>query len=491
MALAGLEGKIEEYVALKAYGLNTLEVDVKDENGKIGFVSPKMPKLAREIGAAQPYYDVQHVVRTVHAAGMYLIGRVVVMEDPTLSAARPELALLRPDGSRWVNNGGLGWMNPYDQRVWQYVVGVGKAAAKAGFDEIQFDYVRFPTDGDVSQIVYRHRVREPKGNTIARFLRYAGSQLHPLGVRVSADVFGLAATHDLGIGQVPKKVAPYVDALYPMVYPSHFCPGEYGIPDPDAYPGRTVARALLDFRRQLKGKGDADPVAAGLLARAPVRADRGHRPDRGRPAAARRRVPALEPGGGVHPGGAVRLVRGGDRRRASAAARRHRARRARGLVRAHRRAGRRGDWAIVVRADEKLLAVKRVQGGSFDFVVSLPRRDATVRVSLYGADGKRRLTRPSAHVFGLPRSAEPAAVLRDRRTARSSARSACSRARSRARAASYVEDLVTGRGAVVERAGALSGGVDAEGRDRGRGAARPTPGSRSPGRTSTRCSGGC
>jgi len=253
MALAGIEGKIDEYVALKAFGLNTLEVDVKDENGKIGFLSPDTPKLAREIGSAQPFYDVDKVVRAVHAAGMYLIGRVVVMEDPTLSAARPDLALLRPDGSRWTTSGGLGWVNPYDRRVWRYVVGVGEAAARAGFDEIQFDYVRFPSDGDVSQIVYRHKVREPKGTTIARFLRYASSQLHPLGVRVSADVFGLAATHDLGIGQVPKRVAPYVDALYPMVYPSHFGSGEYGIQDPDAYPGRTVARALLDFRRQLKG----------------------------------------------------------------------------------------------------------------------------------------------------------------------------------------------------------------------------------------------
>jgi hypothetical protein len=146
-------------------------------------------------------------------------------------------------------------MNPYDRRVWKYVVDVAAAAAKAGFDEIQFDYVRFPSDGDLSQIVYRHKPAEPKGTTIARFLRYAGAQLHPLGVRVSADVFGLAATHDLGIGQVPKRIAPYVDALYPMVYPSHYSAGEYGIDQPDAYPGRTVARALLDFRRQLKGKG--------------------------------------------------------------------------------------------------------------------------------------------------------------------------------------------------------------------------------------------
>jgi hypothetical protein len=257
MALAGIEGKLDDYVALQGYGLNTIEVDVKDENGKVGFVSPAVPALAKQIGAAQPYYDVRQVVRKVHEAGMYLIGRVVVFEDPELSAARPELAVLRPDGSRWLNNAGLGWVNPYDRRVWGYVVGVGAAAAKAGFDEIQFDYVRFASDGDLSQIVYPHAVGEPKGTTIARFLRYASGQLHPLGVRVSADVFGLAATHDLGIGQVPKRIAPYLDALYPMVYPSHFSSGEFGLQDPDAYPGRTVARALLDFRRQLKGKGMA------------------------------------------------------------------------------------------------------------------------------------------------------------------------------------------------------------------------------------------
>jgi hypothetical protein len=253
MALAGLNGKIDEYVALKRSGLNTLEVDVKDEYGRIGFVSSDLPELAREIGAAQPYFDVRFVVGKVHAAGMYLIGRVVVFEDPALSAARPDLAVLRTDGSRWLNNGGLGWTNPYDKRVWRYAVAIGRAAAKAGFDEIQFDYVRFPSDGDLSQIVYRHKRAEPKGITIASFLRYASRQLHPLGVRVSADVFGLAATHDLGIGQVPKRIAPYLDAIYPMVYPSHFGPGEYGITDPDVYPGRTVARSLLDFRRQMKG----------------------------------------------------------------------------------------------------------------------------------------------------------------------------------------------------------------------------------------------
>ena len=252
--LAGLPGKIGRYTALKARGLNTIEVDVKDEHGQVGFVSSQLPALARTTGAARPFYDPESTAAKVHAAGMYLIGRVVVFEDPVLAAARPSLALLRPDGSRWLSAEGLGWVNPYDSRVWRYAVAIGAAAARAGFDEIQFDYVRFPSDGDVSQIVYRHRRSEPKGATIARFLRYASATLHPLGVRVSADMFGLAATHDLGIGQVPARAARYLDAIYPMVYPSHFSPGEYGIPNPDAYPGRTVARALFDYRRQVKGR---------------------------------------------------------------------------------------------------------------------------------------------------------------------------------------------------------------------------------------------
>ena len=120
-------------------------------------------------------------------------------------------------------------------------------------------------------------------------------------MRVSADVFGLAATHDLHIGQVPRRVAPYVDALYPMVYPSHFGSGEYGIQDPDSYPGRTVARALLDFRRQLKGTGmTLIPWLQDFSLARPYTADRGRRPGRRRAEAAHARVHALEPGGRVH-----------------------------------------------------------------------------------------------------------------------------------------------------------------------------------------------
>src|SRR5262249_10376748 len=96
--LAGLPGKLAGYTALKASGLNTIEVDVKDENGEVGFVSSQLPVLARATGAAHPLYDARAVAQKAHAAGMYLIGRVVVFEDPVLSATRPDLALLRPDG---------------------------------------------------------------------------------------------------------------------------------------------------------------------------------------------------------------------------------------------------------------------------------------------------------------------------------------------------------------------------------------------------------
>ena len=251
MALAAQPAKLEEYLALP--GLNTLQVDVKDENGEVGFVTSAVP-LARKVGAAKPYYRPRAVVAAVHKRGVYLIGRVVVFEDPVLSAGRPDLAIRRPDGSRWLNHAGLGWSNPYDKRVWKYNVDIAAAAARLGFDEIQFDYVRFPSDGDVDSIVYPGRSATHPRWVIAQFVQYAAKRLKPLGVRVSADVFGLSATRDLGIGQNPRLISRYLDAIYPMVYPSHYGSGEYGIADPNAEPGRTVAYSLRDFRRALRGR---------------------------------------------------------------------------------------------------------------------------------------------------------------------------------------------------------------------------------------------
>jgi hypothetical protein len=248
MALASIPGKLDEYLSLD--GLNTIELDVKDENGEIGFVPSAVP-LARQIGAAKPYYRPRQVAKKVHDRGVYLIGRVVVMEDPVLSLQRPDLAIQRVGGGRWLNHAGLGWANPYDQRVWDYNVDVAEVAARTGFDEIQFDYVRFPSDGNMESVVYPGKTSTPPGWVIAQFVHYAAKRLKPLGVRVSADVFGLSATRDLGIGQVPRRIGRYLDAIYPMVYPSHYGSGEHDLEDPNAAPGATVAYSLRDFNREL------------------------------------------------------------------------------------------------------------------------------------------------------------------------------------------------------------------------------------------------
>ncbi|MDQ3777881.1 MAG: putative glycoside hydrolase, partial [Actinomycetota bacterium] len=257
MALASIPGKLDEYAAMP--GLNTVELDVKDENGEIAF-HRLAPSLAKRVGAAMRYYDPVKVSRRLHRRGIYLIGRVVCFEDPMLSKGRPDLAIRRAGGGVWTNHAGLGWTNPYDRRVWDYNLRIAQAAARAGFDEIQFDYVRFPSDGDIDAAVFPGKRNEPMTVTIARFVHYATRRLKPLGVRVSVDLFGLAATRDIGVGQSPRRLAKIVDAIYPMVYPTHYSSGEYGLSDPGAVPGRTVGRSLRDFRRQMRrGKAQLIP----------------------------------------------------------------------------------------------------------------------------------------------------------------------------------------------------------------------------------------
>jgi hypothetical protein len=252
-ALASLSGKLDEFLSLADSGLTALELDVKDENGEVGF-EKLAPPLARAVGAARPFYNPRQAAQAAEEAGVYLIGRVVVFEDPILATERPELAIKRRGGGVWTNSAGLAWTNPYDERVWKYNVDIAVAAAKAGFDEIMFDYVRFPTDGDVSAAVFSGKGKAGKNATIVGFLEYARSRLEPLGTRVSAAVFGLTATREMGIGQRPRQLAQHLDVIYPMVYPSHFGPGEYSLDDPNAVPGVTVARALRDFRRALRGR---------------------------------------------------------------------------------------------------------------------------------------------------------------------------------------------------------------------------------------------
>jgi hypothetical protein len=252
LAVAGTPTHMNQFFDLTTKGLNTLEIDVKDENGQVGFEAGA-PALAKKIGAARNYYNARQLIREAHAAGIYVIGRIVCFEDPILSKAEPQHAIRTTSGGVWTNASGLGWTNEYDPFVWNYIKSLSIAAANMGFDEIQYDYVRFPTDGDVSNAVWPHKVKETYDNTVYRFLKKMRAAIKPLGVNISANVFGLSAHQNLHIGQDPTMIAPLLDAISPMAYPSHYTAGEYNLTDPDAEPGATVTYTMGDFRAALNG----------------------------------------------------------------------------------------------------------------------------------------------------------------------------------------------------------------------------------------------
>lgn len=245
------EGSLRSFIDLKRFGLNTLEVDVKDENGEIAFPIPDT-SLARGIGAERNYYDPRVVSATVNGEDLYLIGRIAVFEDPILAAGSPDMAIRTTDGDIWTNAAGLGWTDPYNEDVWRYNVDVALVAAESGFDEIMFDKVRFPLDGQGA--VYPAKVKEPRHVTIKRFLAYAKRRLEPHGVRVSVSLFGLTASTNLGVGHQPRRLANQVDALYPRIFPSHFQAGEFGISNPSAAPGPIIASSLRAFANDMEDR---------------------------------------------------------------------------------------------------------------------------------------------------------------------------------------------------------------------------------------------
>ena len=252
MQLASRPAVFSGLVGLANDGLNTLQIDVKDESGDVAFTSDAAP-LASKI-AARNYYDPAAIVAQAKEAGLLTIARIVDIEDPVLASNRPKWAIQARGGGTWFDSGGFTWANPYDERAWKYNVDVAESAARAGFDEVMFDYVRFPSDGDLGAMKFPRKVPETKDKTIGRFLQFARNRLAPLGVDMSAAVFGLAASRDLGIGQDPRRLAQYLDAMNPMVYPSLFGSGEFGLAVPEAAPGTVVNRALGHFNVALRGR---------------------------------------------------------------------------------------------------------------------------------------------------------------------------------------------------------------------------------------------
>lgn len=231
--------------------INSVVIDVKDDTGLLSY--PSTVALAREIGSGIRKYDPAKVLALLKQHRIYTIARIVVFKDPLLAKKRSDLAVLSSQGGLWRDKLGLCWVDPHNQKVWEYNVGIAKEAARLGFDEIQFDYVRFTSDGPIQYCRYPGADERPKADVIRDFLKFAYQELHPLGVKVSADLFGLTCSSrdDLGIGQILEKVAPHVDIICPMVYPSHYPKGVYNIANPDAEPYKTIFQSLSFAKKRL------------------------------------------------------------------------------------------------------------------------------------------------------------------------------------------------------------------------------------------------
>jgi hypothetical protein len=246
--------------------INAFVIDVK-EGGEISYRS-QVP-LARQIGSdAEHIRDIRGVLRQLRENGIYPIARIVIFRDAVLARARPEWAVRHVEGGEWIDHYGHRWVDPYNRDVWDYNIAIAREALELGFSEVQWDYVRFP---DVPRSLMRTahfpaQEGRSRAEGIREFLQYSRTQLAPYDVPVTADVFGLTVSSrdDMGIGQQWDRMVDATDVLLPMVYPSHFARGSYGIALPNAAPYDVVLRAMQHAVRRTRGVANAATIRPWL-----------------------------------------------------------------------------------------------------------------------------------------------------------------------------------------------------------------------------------
>ena len=249
--------------------INAFVVDVK-EAGEISYMSDV--KLANEVGASRQYIrDVRALLAKLKEHNIYPIARIVCFKDPLLAKAKSDFAIQDRAGALWLDNKGKAWVDSYNKKVWDYNIAIAREAIELGFAEVQWDYVRFPDAprSYLERAVYTAAAGRAKDDAIREFMLYARQQLADLKVPITADVFGLTVTTngDMGIGQRWEKMVDAVDVILPMVYPSHFIRGNYGLANPNAAPYRTIQRSMEDAMARSRPVANAAgirPLAAGL-----------------------------------------------------------------------------------------------------------------------------------------------------------------------------------------------------------------------------------
>lgn len=254
-SVASNEDKISALIEVaETTEINALVIDVKDDDGRITYAMDS--EFAQSIGATTNVInDMEALVNRLKDKGIYTIARIVAFKDPHLAESRHDLAIKNRDGSLYRDTNGECWVNPYLHEVWDYLIEVSEQAAHIGFDEIQFDYIRFSTGRGMSEVDFGEGAAEKdKEDIILEFTQYAYEKLKPLGVFVSADVYGAIITSSIDAGLVGQnyvEMSKHLDYICPMIYPSHYGDGNYGVEHPDLEPYKLIRRALEDSQKKL------------------------------------------------------------------------------------------------------------------------------------------------------------------------------------------------------------------------------------------------
>jgi hypothetical protein len=232
--------------------LNTAVVDVKEYEGQVYIDGIKMVNENGIYIPAMP--DIKDYIVKLKEKGIYTIARIVVFRDNGITRKKPALAVKNPDGTIWTDKKNIAWLDPYNKDSWDYNLQIAERAAAIGFDEIQFDYIRFPSDGDTKNCRYckPHSVANAS-KVLVDFLKEANRRLKVKNIKISIDVFGLTttATDDMGIGQKIVEMTEWVDYVSPMLYPSHYSKWNYGIENPNKEPYKVVYCAIEDALKRI------------------------------------------------------------------------------------------------------------------------------------------------------------------------------------------------------------------------------------------------
>ena len=254
--------RMRELIALAdSTEINALVIDMKDEFGQNFETTDSM--VRRNAGRAGHVPHLAAMLDTLREHKILAIARVVVFKDSVAARANPQHVIRKPDGTPWHDKKGLTWVDPYDREIWEYNIRVAEELAHMGFQEIQFDYIRFPEPyKSLPPQVFKDANGQSKPKALAEFFRTACPRVHAQGARCTADVFGLVASlpGPLEIGQQWSELAPVTDVLLPMVYPSHYPHGSFGVAHPNGAPYTIVDSAVSDARHRDLKLGITSPI---------------------------------------------------------------------------------------------------------------------------------------------------------------------------------------------------------------------------------------